>query len=66
MSQEQAAKQAELVKVLFECMPAFPLSHACIVRVALTLPSPKGRGGFVAGTETIPPSSLQLFPSAKD
>src|SRR3989337_1130883 len=26
-----SAKQAELVKALFECMPAFPLSHACIV-----------------------------------
>jgi len=31
MSQALAAKQAELVKPLFECMPAFPLSHACIV-----------------------------------
>ena len=28
-------------------MPAFPLSHACIVTVALTLPSPGGRGGVV-------------------
>jgi hypothetical protein len=25
-----AAKQAELVKALFEYMSAFPLSHACI------------------------------------
>src|SRR3972149_8996124 len=25
------AKQVELVKALFGCMPAFPLSHACIV-----------------------------------
>jgi len=24
-------KQAKLVKALYECMPAFPLSHACIV-----------------------------------
>jgi len=31
-SQVLAAKQAELVKVLFECMSAFRLSHACIVR----------------------------------
>ena len=32
MSHTLAAKQAKLVKALFECMPAFPLSHACIVR----------------------------------
>ena len=31
MSQALAAKQAKLVTALFECMPAFPLSHACIV-----------------------------------
>ena len=31
MSHALAAKQAEPVKALFECMPAFPLSHACIV-----------------------------------
>ena len=31
MSHALAAKQAELVRALFECMPAFPLSHACIV-----------------------------------
>jgi len=32
MSQALAAKQAKLVKALFECVPAFSLSHACIVR----------------------------------
>jgi len=36
MSHTRAAKQAELVKALFECMPAFPLSHACIVRELTT------------------------------
>lgn len=45
------AKQAKLVKAVFECMPAFPPSHACIVmdltpiatidrRVGWTYPSP--------------------------
>ena len=42
-----------LAKALFECMPAFPLSHACIVRDLtpivtidrrVRLPSPKGEG----------------------
>ena len=41
------AKQAKHVKALFEYLPAFPLSHACIVTDALTLPSPKGRGEVV-------------------
>ena len=31
MGQALAAKQAGLATALFECMPAFPLSHACIV-----------------------------------
>jgi hypothetical protein len=31
MAQALEAKRAELVKALFECMPAIPLSHACIV-----------------------------------
>ena len=52
MSQGRAAKQAKLVKALFESMPAFPLSHACIVR-DLTLPSPSGRGGVVPKNEAL-------------
>ena len=31
ISQALAAKQAKLIQALFECMPVFPLSHACIV-----------------------------------
>ncbi|GEM_PF-5063355 len=31
MSQALALKQAEPVKALFEYLPPFPLSHACIV-----------------------------------
>jgi len=31
MSRALAAKQAKLVNALCECIPAFPLSHACIV-----------------------------------
>ena len=59
MSHGRAARQAELVKALFECMPAFPLSHACIVteltpivtidrRVGWTYPPalPKWEGGW--------------------
>jgi len=44
---DRVARQAGLVKALFECMSAFPLSHAWVVTDALTLPSPGGRGGFV-------------------
>ncbi len=59
ISQTLAAKQAELVKALFESVPAFPLSHACIVtdltpiltidrRVGWTYPPalPKWEGGL--------------------
>ena len=55
MSHALAAKQAEPVKALFESMPAFPLSHACIVmdltpivtidrRVRLPLSQGRGHG----------------------
>ena len=61
MSLVLMAKQAKLVKALFECMPAFPLSHTCIVTDKLQqiplwvgevespspCPLPAGEGGVV-------------------
>ena len=38
------AKQAELVTAFFECTPAFPLSHAWVVRDLTPVPSPEGEG----------------------
>jgi hypothetical protein len=31
IGEELSISQAKLVKAFFECMPAFPLSHVCIV-----------------------------------
>ena len=61
--------QAKLVTALFECMPAFPLSHACIVtdkfqQIFLWIAEVQWRRGAKHATTRVQ-SHLPLAPSPR-